>query len=195
MKELLEYLGKNTVISLILGLTVMGISESSILEKKIIIKIFQSNISFFSLIVLLLIFEVVVYSEMKERYESFLRILFRKSMLEYTLKKKQFKKGKYEIKGNPRKSYDCLPQKIKVEIDKMDELLSKEKLPKLFDLLIASFNSMIILIYGFFMKNTIILIFGVIMIMYFIRFGIKVYSDINNTILKDYVSLFEGSKQ
>ena len=128
---------------------------------------------------------------MLEHYESILRTLFKKPMLEYTLTKKKFKSGYYEVEGNPRKSYDKLPQNIKTEIDKLDNLIHQEKIPKFVDLSLASFNSLILLLYGFFIKNNLYLATGLLASFYFGFFGINAYSDLKKVILYDYKSLFE----
>lgn len=112
-------------------------------------------------------------------------------MLEYTLAKKKFKNGCYEVEGNPRKSYDKLPQTIKTDIDKLDNLIYQEKVPKLIDLSLASFNSLILLLYGFFIKSDLYLTTGVFASFYFGFFGINAYSDLKKVIIYDYKSLFE----
>jgi len=186
---LFGYLGKYTVVSLFLSyLAVIFSSPSLLINYEIIAEIFQS--SAIAVVLIVLIIYVMIYSIMVEKYEDVLRICFRKPMLRYTVAKKQFEKGNYEIEGKPRKSYDDLPQWIKTEIDKLDNLLYSQKIPKLLDLSIASFNSVMLLAYGLFLKNCIFLIIGVSSI-YFIYFLRNTYLDIKNTILQDYMSLFE----
>ena len=157
---LFGYLGKYTVVSLFLSyLAVIFSSPSLLINYEIIAGIFQS--SAIAVVLIVLIIYVMIYSIMVEKYEDVLRICFRKPMLRYTVAKKQFEKGNYEIEGKPRKSYDDLPQWIKTEIDKLDNLLYSQKIPKLLDLSIASFNSVMLLAYGLFLKNCIFLIIGV----------------------------------
>ena len=186
---LFGYLGKYTVVSLFLSyLAVIFSSPPLLINYEIVAEIFQS--SAIAVVLIVLIIYVMIYSIMVEKYEDVLRICFRKPMLRYTVAKKQFEKGNYEIEGKPRKSYDDLPQWIKTEIDKLDNLLYSQKIPKLLDLSIASFNSVMLLAYGLFLKNCIFLIIGVSSI-YFIYFLRNTYLDIKNTILQDYMSLFE----
>lgn len=188
---LFGYLGKYTVVSLFLSYLAVILSSSSFLfNHEISLEMFQ-NITILLVFTVLLIIYVMIYSAMVEKYEDVLRICFRKPMLRYTVAKKQFEKGKYEIEGKTRKSYDNLPQWIKTEIDKLDSLLYSQKIPKLLDLSIASFNSVMLLTYGLFAKNCIFLIIGVVSSIYFIYLLVDTYLDIKNTILQDYMSLFE----
>ena len=188
---LFGYLGKYTVVSLLLSYLAIMLSKLAFpLNYEIGLEIFRSNAIILVFAFVLLILYVMIYSAMVEKYEDVLRICFRKPMLRYTVAKKQYEKGNYEIEGKPRKNYDSLPQGIKTEIDKLDSSLYNQKIPKLLDLSIASFNSVMLLAYGFFAKNYIFLIIVVFSI-YFIYFLRETYLDIKNTILKDYMSLFE----
>lgn len=187
---LFGYLGKYTVVSLFLSYLAIILSSSSFpFNHDISLEMFQ-NSAITLVFIGLLIFYVMIYSAMVEKYEDVLRICFRKPMLRYTVAKKQFEKGNYEIEGKPRKSYDNLPQCIKTEIDKLDSSLHNQKIPKLLDLSIASFNSVMLLACGLFAKNCIFLIIGIFSI-YFIYFLRNTYLDIKNIILQDYMSLFE----
>jgi len=187
---LFGYLGKYTVVSLFISYLAVILSSSSFpFNHEISFEMFQNSVAVL-VFAGLLIFYVLIYSAMVEKYKDVLRICFRKPMLRYTVAKKQFEKGNYEIEGKPIKSYDNLPQWIKTEIDKLDSLLYSQKIPKLLDLSIASFNSVMLLAYGLFLKNCIFLIIGVSSI-YFIYFLRYTYLDIKNTILQDYMSLFE----
>jgi len=187
---LFGYLGKYTVVSLFLSYLAIMLSSSSFpFNNDISLEMFQ-NSAITLVFIGLLIFYVMIYSAMVEKYEDVLRICFRKPMLRYNVAKKQFEKGNYEIEGKPRKSYDNLPQYIKTEIDKLDSLLHSQKIPKFLDLSIASFNSVMLLACGLFAKNCIFLIIGIFSI-YFIYFLRNTYLDIKNIILQDYMSLFE----
>jgi hypothetical protein len=187
---LLRFLGKFTVISLSIGLlAIITNNLESILSTNGDLTN-QVSLPKFGISLLLLIFYVMTYSLMIEKYEFIIIKLFKKPMLEYTLTKKQFQNGIYEIAGNPRKSYDKLPEYIKNEIDKLDDLIYKYKAPKLFDLIIASLNSLFILLYGIYFKEKIYIIFGISAVYFFILM-FTTYSDIKNTILQDYKSLFE----
>ena len=187
---LFGYLGKYTVVSLFISYLAVILSSSSFpFNHEISLEMFHNSVVVLVFTVLLIIY-VLIYSAMVEKYEDVLRICFRKPMLRYTVAKKQFEKGNYEIEGKPRKSYDNLPQWIKTEIDKLDSSLHSQKIPKLLDLSIASFNSVMLLACGLFTKNCIFLIIGVSSI-YFIYFLRYTYLDIKNTILQDYMSLFE----
>lgn len=158
---LLTFLGKYTVLSLSLGLLAYVIDTLSFnLKNGITVESFEKNWIIFIVTLGSLIAYGMIYSAMLEHYESILRTLFKKPMLEYTLTKKKFKSGYYEVEGNPRKSYDKLPQNIKTEIDKLDNLIHQEKIPKFVDLSLASFNSLILLLYGFFIKNNLYLATG-----------------------------------
>lgn len=187
---LFGYLGKYTVVSLFISYLAVILSSSSFpFNHEISLEMFHNSVAVLVFTVLLIIY-VLIYSAMVEKYEDVLRICFRKPMLRYTVAKKQFEKGNYEIEGKPRKSYDNLPQRIKTEIDKLDSSLHSQKIPKLLDLSIASFNSVMLLACGLFTKTCIFLIIGVSSI-YFIYFLRYTYLDIKNTILQDYMSLFE----
>ena len=187
---LFGYLGKYTVVSLFISYLAVILSSSSFpFNHEISLEMFHNSVAVLVFTVLLIIY-VLIYSAMVEKYEDVLRICFRKPMLRYTVAKKQFEKGNYEIEGKPRKSYDNLPQRIKTEIDKLDSSLHSQKIPKLLDLSIASFNSVMLLACGLFTKTFIFLIIGVSSI-YFIYFLRYTYLDIKNTILQDYMSLFE----
>lgn len=184
---LFGYLGKYTVVSLFLCYLAV---ISNILyfpsNYEIAVEMFQSSAP---IVVFIVLIYVMIYSAMVEKHEDILRICFRKPMLRYTMAKKQYEKGNYEVKGKPLKSYDNLPQLIKTEIDKLDSLLYNQKIPKLLDLSIASFNSVVLLAYGLFARNNIFLI--VLSSIYFFYFLRNTYLDIKNIILQDYMSLFE----
>lgn len=189
---LLAFLGKYTLLSLSLGLLACVIDKLSFnLKNEITVELFEKNWIIFIITLGLLIAYVLIYSAMLENYEFILQTIFKKPMLEYTLTKKKFKNGYYEVEGNPRKSYDKLPQSIKTEIDKLDNLIYQEKVPKFIDLSLASFNSFVLLLYGFFIKNNIYLATGLLSSFYFGFFGINAYSELKKVILYDYKSLFE----
>lgn len=189
---LFGYLEKYTVVSLFLSYLVVILSKSSFLfNYDIHLEMFQNG-SIAIVFIALLIIYIMIYSAMIEKYEYVLRKCFRKPMLRYTLAKRQFENGNYGIEGKSRKSYDNLPQWIKTEIDKLDSSLYNQKIPKLLDLSIASFNSVMLLAYGFFVNiNILYIIVIVIFNIYCIYFFISAYLDIKNTILQDYISLFE----
>lgn len=128
---------------------------------------------------------------MLEKYEPILRVLFKRPMLEYTLAKKKFKNGLYDVYTDPRKNYDILPQEIKTEIDKLDNGIRNEKIPKFLDLFIASLNSILLSLYGLIFQNRIFLIAGILAILYFGYFLEISFLDLKKTILFDYKSLFE----
>lgn len=189
---LFGYLGKYTVVSLFLSYLVVILSKSSFpFNYKINLEMFQNGAIGFVFIALVIIY-IMIYFAMIEKYEHVLRTCFRKPMLRYTVAKRQFDNGNYEIEGKSRKSFDNLPQWIKTEIDKLDSSIYSQKIPKLLDLSIASFNSVMLLAYGLFVN---IHIFYVVLIgifnIYFIYFLRNTYLDIKNTILQDYMSLFE----
>ncbi|AKB69502.1 hypothetical protein [Methanosarcina mazei] len=189
---LLAFLGKYTVLSISLGLLACVIDKLSFnLKNEITVELIEENWIAFIITLGLLIAYVLIYSAMLEHYEFILQTIFKKPMLEYTLAKKKFKNGCYEVEGNPRKSYDKLPQTIKTDIDKLDNLIYQEKVPKLIDLSLASFNSLILLLYGFFIKSDLYLTTGVFASFYFGFFGINAYSDLKKVIIYDYKSLFE----
>ena len=191
---LFGYLGKYTVVSLLISYLVLILSNSSFsFNDGLNLEMFQNGAIALGFTVLLIY--VMIYSAMVEKYDHVLRTCFRKPMLRYTVAKKQFENGNYEIEGNPRKSYDNLPQLIKTEIDKLDSSLHSQEVPKLLDLLIASFNSVILLTYGLFVNLNIlyIIVIGIFSI-YFIYFLMNSYMVIKNIILQDYMSLFEESK-
>lgn len=189
---LFGYLGKYTVVSLFLSYLVIILSKSSFpFNYEIHLEMFQNGAIALVFTVLLIIY-IMIYSAMIEKYEHVLRICFRKPMLRYTVAKKQFDNGNYEIEGKSRKSYDNLPQWIKTEIDKLDSSIYSQKIPKLLDLSIASFNSVMLLAYGLFVNINIfyVIVIGIFNI-YYIYFFRSAYLDIKNTILQDYISLFE----
>jgi hypothetical protein len=193
MKEtLLAFLGKYTVLSLSLGLLAYVIEKLPFyLNNGITIEIIEQNWTIFVIILGLLIAYCMVYYALLEHYEMLLQTLFKRPMLEYTLAKKKFKNGIYEVRGNPRKSYDKLPQDVKTEIDKLDNLIYREKIPKFIDLSLASFNSLVLLLYSFYINNVIFLTIGFISSVYFGYFSINSYFDLKKVILYDYKSLFE----
>jgi len=189
---LLTFLGKYTVLSLSLGLLAYVIDKLSFnLKNEITVEILEKDWIIFIITLGLLIAYVLIYSAILEHYEFILQTIFKQPMLEYTLAKKKFKNGYYEVEGNPRKSYDKLPQSIKTDIDKLDNLIYYEKVPKFVDLFLASFNSFVLLLYGFFIKNDLYLATGLLSSFYFCFFGINAYSDLKKVILYDYKSLFE----
>ncbi len=190
---LLAFLGKYTVLSLSLGILAYVIDKLSSfnLENVIIVELLEKNWIVFIFTLSLPIAYGLIHFAILEHYELLLQTLFKKQMLEYTLTKKKFKNGYYEVEGNPRKSYDKLPQNIKTEIDKLDNIIYQEKVPKFVDLSLASFNSLILLLYGFFIKNNHYLAIGLLAFFYFGFFGINAYSDLKKVILYDYKSLFE----
>lgn len=191
MKEaLLGYLGKHTVISFCLAYLAYILTNFSY-NTEIDLTKFQNEWVFFVLTLVLVIIEVMIYSAMTEKYESVLRLAYKKPMLKYTFAKKQFERGKYEVEGKPRKSYDNLPQWIKIEIDKLDSSIYDDKIPKLCDLLIASFNSIVLLLYGYLSGKHYFWIIGIFSALYFGYFLISKYLDIKHTIINDYTSLFE----
>jgi hypothetical protein len=66
-----------------------------------------------------------------------------------------------------------------------------ENLPKFFDLFLASFNSLLLLLYGLISENRNFLVGGLFAILYFGVFFIKSFENIRETIVFDYKSLFE----
>ncbi|AKB33453.1 hypothetical protein MSSIH_2763 [Methanosarcina siciliae HI350] len=193
MKEtLFAYLGKYTVLSITLGSLVYVIDKLSFnLNNEITLELFESNWIFFIYTTGLLIFNVMFYLSLLENYEIILRLLFKRPMLEYTLAKKKFKCGIYDINRDPRKNYDILPEQIKTEIDKLDNSMYTEKVPKFLDLFLASFNSLLLLLYGLISENKTFLVGGSLAILYFGGFFIKSYVHLKETIIFDYKSLFE----
>jgi hypothetical protein len=193
MQELISgYLGKYTIISLLLVLIAYIIDRLPfILKNNITLDSFKNDWNFFIISILILIIYIIFYSIMILRYESILRFFFRRPMLEYTLAKKKFKNGIYDVHTDPRKNYDILPQEIKTEIDKLDIILRTEKIPVFLDLFIASFNSFLILLYGVTFKNRVFLIIGILTILIFGSFFVISFLNLKNTINFDYKSLFE----
>lgn len=190
MKEVLfGYFGKYTVISFCLVYLAFILTNFPYYTEIDIT--FENGWTFFVVTLIIVVIEVMIYSAMNEKYESILRIVYKKPMLKYTFTKRQFENGKYEVEGKPRKSYDNLPQQIKTEIDKLDASIYNNEIPKFCDLLISSFNSIIILIYGYYFEMKYFLIIGIISSFYFGYFLINKYSSIKNIILHDYMSLFE----
>ncbi|MGB9928039.1 MAG: hypothetical protein ACPK85_06485 [Methanosarcina sp.] len=193
MKDaLIGFLGKYTIISLSLSFLTYYIGMLPFnLHNNITLESFENDWEFYIFSVFLLIIYVMIYFALLEKYESILTIFFKRPMLEYTLAKKKFKNGRYDIYTDPRKNYDLLPQEIKTEIDKLDTGIRTEKLPKFLDLFIASFNSFLLILYGLIFQKNIFLIVGLIATLYFgYFFGIS-FLDLRKTIIFDYKSLFE----
>lgn len=189
---LLGFLGKYTIISISLSVLIYIIDKFPfILDKGITMESFESDWNLYIISVFLLILYVMTYSALLEKYEPILRFFFKRPMLEYTLAKKKFKNGRYEVYTDPRKNYDILPQEIKTEIDKLDIGIRTEKMPKFLDLFIASFNSILFSLYGLIFQNIIFLISGMLAILYFGHFLEISFQDLKKTILFDYKSLFE----
>lgn len=193
MKEtILAFLGKYTVISILLGFLLFFIDKLSFnLNNGITLELLESNWIFFIYTTGLIIFYTMFYFAISESYEIILRTFFKRPMLEYTLAKKRFKNGIYDLNKDPRKNYDILPQDIKIEIDKLDNLIYVEKMPKFLDLFLASFNSLLLLIYGLISENRNFLAVGSLAILYFGFFFVKSYVNLKETIVFDYKSLFE----
>ncbi|NPE29474.1 hypothetical protein HNV12_16250 [Methanococcoides sp. SA1] len=187
---LLSLIGKFTIISLFIGLLALIANNFNLILSINTDVTNQLDLFKFLIISSVLIFYVMIYNLMIEKYEYIMIKLFKGPMLKYTFVKKQFQNGKYEIDGNPRKSYDKLPEYIKDEIDKLDDLIHKDKIPKLFDLILASLNSIFILLFGIYYNNKIYILFGLSAV-YFVILLLTTYSDIKDTILQDYKSLFE----
>ncbi|KKG69842.1 hypothetical protein DU43_18385 [Methanosarcina mazei] len=189
---LLAFLGKYTVLSITFGFLVYAIDRFPFNSSNgITLDLFESNWIVFIYMIGLMIFNVMFYFSLLENYETLLRFVFKRPMLEYTLAKKRFKNGIYSINKDPRKNFDVLPQEIKTEIDKLDISMYTEKMPKFLDLFLASFNSLILLLYGLILKNKIFLAGGLLAIFYFGIFFIKSYVSLKETIIFDYKSLFE----
>ncbi|RXA20584.1 hypothetical protein EQO05_05570 [Methanosarcina sp. MSH10X1] len=193
MKDtLIAFLGKYTTLSMSLALLIYVIDKlPSYLDSGVVLESFENDWKFFIFSGLLLVVYVMVYSALLEKYDSILRVFFKRPMLEYTLAKKKFKDGLYDIYRDPRKNHDILPQEIKIEIDKLDTGLRTEKIPKFLDLFIASFNSFLLLSYGLIFQNRIFLISGGLASLYFGYFFGSSFLDLKNTIIFDYKSLFE----
>jgi hypothetical protein len=133
----------------------------------------------------------MIYFVLLDNDEIILRFLFKKPMLKYTLAKKKFKCGLYDINKDPRKNFDILPQEIKTEIDKLDNSMYTEKMPKFFDLFLAFINSLLLLLYSLISENKNFLAVGLLAILYFGVFFVKSYVNLKETIIFDYKSLFE----
>src|SRR5271157_1422028 len=159
--KILESLQVYTIIAICLELIIFNLP--GLMENGFNIDLIDNSSNV--IVLISIIFSLLIFRLLLEKYTVIIQILFKKSMLEYTRVKKLYNQGAYDIKDKPIKSYDKLPTSIKTEIDKLDDLTSKEKIPKLFDLIIALLNSSVILGYCIHMWNSFLLIpFGYIII-------------------------------
>lgn len=189
-KTLLAYFGRFTVFSLILiEITIahplLVSNEMSTLSG------IMDSWAIVSIVFSLIVVDFIIGEILKAFYEPVTLFLFKKPMLEYTYTKKSFKNGIYEFAGNPNKSHDNLPKEIQYSIDKLDVLYDNQKMPRFFDLILASMNSLIFLILGLFQNNNQYLLPWSFMSIFLILLLAKAYFDIRTMITIDYKSIFE----
>lgn len=189
-KELTNYLGKFTVISLFL-IEAIIVYQLVTSNTETTLSGIAENWAFIAVGTSFVLLDLVVYISLIEFYKPVTSFLFERELLEYTYAKKSFQNGSYEVEGKPIKSYDKLPHTITDKIDKLDDLFYNNSMPHFFDLIVASMNSFICFFIGILKNSNLYLLAGGSMSIFFILLCYKAYIDIGTMITVDYKSIFE----
>ncbi|ETA69148.1 hypothetical protein MettiDRAFT_2642 [Methanolobus tindarius DSM 2278] len=196
-------LGKFTIFSLAI---IESIVAYNLLKSNQILDI--SDLRTFDIIYIvgfLLLLDFFIKTILDEFYEKITRFLFRRQMLEYTYKKKNYQNKNKEVNGITLKSndnlppsiketlknHDKLPSSIKETIDKLDELFYKDKLPHFYDLTLGFMNIFFFMVLSLLQNNLCYVMFSSIASIFFILLIIKSFIEIGNMISIEYASVFE----